>query len=206
MKISDELFRKILHFILLGSAIVLLNVFNNWHGAAIAPLIFAALVYPLLSFAENLKNYSQFMVERDSGEIKRSLLYVFVMFSIVITISWGIIGEKFIALAVILAWGVGDATAALVGKNFGKRYIEGKYGDGKKTFEGSFAMFVASFIVIFIILAINTNLQWYYNVIVSFISAIVNSFVELNTKHGLDTITCPLALVLVMLPLLYLMR
>jgi phytol kinase len=127
------------------------------------------------------------------------------MFSIVIAISWGIIGEKFVVLAVILAWGVGDAAAALVGKTFGKIYIEGKYVDGKKTFEGSFAMLVASFIVIFIILAINTNLPWYYNVTVSIISAIVNSIVELNTKHGLDTITCPLALVLVMLPLLHLM-
>jgi len=206
LKISDEVFRKLLHFILLGSAVVLLNLFDTWHGAAIAPLIFAVLVYPLLSLAEHLKRYSQFMVERDSGEIKRSLLYVFAMFSVVIAISWGFIGEKYLALAVILAWGVGDAAAALVGKNFGKRYIAGKYVDGKKTVEGSFAMFVASFAVIITILAINTTLAWYYILIVSFIAALVNSLVELNTKHGLDTITCPTAFVLVMVPLWRLMR
>jgi phytol kinase len=74
MKISDELFRKILHFILLGSAIVLLNIFTTWHGAAIAPLIFAVLVYPLLSLEEKFKNYSQILVERDSGEIKKKSL------------------------------------------------------------------------------------------------------------------------------------
>ncbi len=205
VKLPDEVFRKSLHFILLGSAPVFLNVFDNWYHAAFAPLVFALMVYPILSFAENLKDYSRLLVERNSGEIKKSLIHVFGMFSLVITISWGLIGVKYIALAIIFAWGLGDAAAALAGKKYGKRYIEGKYIDGKKTLEGSFAMFLVSFFVIFIILIINTKLSWYDNLIISFITAIVNSLVELNTKHGLDTITCPISIVLVMLPLLYLM-
>ena len=139
-----------------------------------------------------------------AGEIKKSLIHVFVMFSIVITISWGLMGTKYIALAVIFAWGLGDAAAALVGKKHGKIHIEGKYIDGKKTLEGSFAMFLVSFFVIIIILLINTELSWYYNLIISITTAIVNSLVELHTKHGLDTITCPVSIILVLLPLLYL--
>lgn len=205
VKLPNEVFRKTLHFILLGSAPVFLNVFDNWHHAALAPLVFAIMVYPILSLAENLKNYSQLLVERNSGEIKKSLIHVSGMFSLVIAISWGLIGVKYIALAVIFAWGLGDATAALVGKKYGKRRIEGKYIDGKKTLEGSFAMFLVSIIVIFIVLNINTKLSWYDNLIISFITALVNSLVELNTKHGFDTITCPISIILVMLPLLYLM-
>lgn len=203
--LPDELFRKFLHIILLGSALVFLYGFETWYTAVFASLIFVILVYPILSLAESLEKYSHILMERNDGEIKRSLILVFGMFSLVITISWGLIGVKYIALAVMFAWGLGDAAAALVGEKHGKRYIEGKYIEGKKTLEGSLAMFLVSFIVIFIILIINTKLFWFNNLIISFIAAIVNSLVELNTKHGLDTITCPISIVLVMLPLLYLM-
>lgn len=203
--LPDELFRKFLHIILLGSAPVFLYGFETWYTAVFASLIFMILVYPILSLAESLEKYSHILMERNDGEIKRSLILVFGMFSLVITISWGVIGVRYIALAVIMAWGLGDAAAALIGKKYGKRHMEGKYIDGKKTFEGSLAMFIVSFIVIGIILAVNTELSWYANLIISFVTAIVNSLVELNTKHGLDTITCPISIVLVMLPLLYLM-
>lgn len=205
VKPPNEVFRKMLHFILLGSSLVFLNAFENWYHAVLASLFFALIVYPILSVAEKLKNYSQLLVERKNGEIKKSLVLVFGMFALVIAISWGLIGAKYIALAVIFAWGFGDAAAALVGKKYGKRFIEGKFIDGKKTLEGSLAMFLVSFLMIFFILILNTSLPWYKNIIISLITAIVNSLVELHTKNGLDTITCPLSILLVMLPLLYLL-
>ncbi len=203
-QVPEELYRKTLHFILLGSAPVLLYLFDSWHNAVLASVVFAALVYPALTLAEKLEGYSNILAERDGGEIKRSLIAVFGMFAAVIWICWGIFGAKYLALAVILGWGLGDAAAALVGKKFGKHHLEGKFIDGKKTIEGAVAMFIVSFITVIIVLLLSTNLPWYGHISVAIITAGVNSIVELNTKNGFDTLTCPAATLATMLPLLYL--
>ena len=54
-KIEDEVFRKLLHMILLGSLFVWMEAFPTWQSAAASALIFAALVYPILWFAERFK-------------------------------------------------------------------------------------------------------------------------------------------------------
>ncbi len=203
--IPGEFHRKILHLILLGSAPIFLYVFDTWQNAALASIVFAAVIYPALSLAEHLKGYSNLLAERDNGEIKRSLIAVFGMFAVVITISWGIIGAKYLALAVILGWGFGDAAAALVGKKFGKHHLKGKYIDSKKTLEGTAAMFIVSFIAIITVLILSTILPWYGYILIAVITAAVCSAVEMNTKNGFDTITCPAATLAVMLPLLYLL-
>ncbi|MBP7279706.1 MAG: phosphatidate cytidylyltransferase [Sedimentibacter sp.] len=204
-RVPDELYRKLLHFILIGSAPVLLYMFSSWQNSVIASVIFAALIYPVLSFAQGWKGYSDLLAERDDGEIKRSLVLVFVMLAFVIYICWGILGARYLALAVILGWGLGDAAAALVGKRFGRRRLEGKFVDGKKTLEGSLAMFIVSFIAIITVLILNSSLPWHVYIPVALITAAVGSIVELNTKNGFDTITCPAATLAVMLPLVYLL-
>ncbi len=201
-KIPDEFYRKILHFILLGSTPVFLYVFSTWQGSVLASVSFAVLVYPILSLGEKLEGYTNILAERKSGEIKRSLITVFGMFAVVITICWGLLGAKYLALAVILGWGIGDAAAALIGKKFGKHHLKGKFIDGKKTLEGTVAMFIVSFITIITVLILNSQLSWYLNMSISIIAAGVCSIVELNTKNGLDTLTCPAATLATMLPLL----
>ena len=46
--IPDELFRKILHFILLGSLLVFVFAFDVWWISALSSLAFAIVVYPLM--------------------------------------------------------------------------------------------------------------------------------------------------------------
>jgi len=55
-------------------------------------------------------------------------------------------------LASVLAWGLGDAAAALVGKRFGRHFVRGRLVEGCKSLEGTFAMFVVSFISVMIVL------------------------------------------------------
>lgn len=202
--VPDELYRKILHLILLGSAPVLLYMFDTWQSSSLAAIVFAVIIFPILSLAEHLKGYSNLLAERDSGEIKRSLIAVFGMFAVIIWVCWGIIGAKYLALAVILGWGLGDGAAALVGKRFGKHHLEGKFIDGKKTLEGTVAMFVVSFITIIAVLLSNSVLPWHGYIPIGAITAAVCAIVELNTKNGLDTLTCPAATLTVMLPLILL--
>jgi len=90
---------------------------------------------------ERVPGYSDLLTERGHGEIKRSLLLVFFMFSFILLLCWGILERKYLVLASVLAWGVGDAAAALFGKKFGRIRLRGRGLSGEKTLEGFLAMF-----------------------------------------------------------------
>ena len=80
------------------------------------------------------------------------MLLVFGMFAAVVTLCWGILGERMIAICAIYAWGFGDAFAAVIGKRFGKHKISGRHIEGKKSVEGSVSMFVVSFLSVLLLL------------------------------------------------------
>ncbi|NLL34732.1 MAG: phosphatidate cytidylyltransferase [Clostridiales bacterium] len=204
VRIPSEVFRKLLHIILLCSLFVWIYAFQTWWIASLAALVFISIVFPLLSLAEKLNCYSELLTERKSGEIKRSLVLVFGMFVVLNSICWGWLGERWLVLACICAWGFGDAAAALIGKKHGKHYLEGKLIEGRKSVEGTFAMFTVSLISVFIVLLINANVVWYISLIIAALTAAVSSVVELYTRNGMDTITCPFSAAAVILPLLYL--
>lgn len=204
VRIPSEVFRKLLHIILLCSLFVWVYAFQTWWVASLAALIFVAVVYPLLSLAEKLKCYSEMLTERKKGEIKHSLVLVFIMFAALNSICWGWLGERWLVLACISAWGFGDATAALIGKKYGKHHLEGKLIEGRKSVEGTLGMFTVSLIAVFIILVISGSVPWYASLTIAVVTAAASSVVELYTRNGMDTITCPFAAAAVLLPLLYL--
>lgn len=201
--IKDEVFRKGLHCILLGSLLVLVFSFSVWWQAALTALGFAAAVYPILCLAERVKGFSAFVTERTNGELKRSLLIVFFMFAVEISVCWGWLGDKLLVLACIYAWGFGDAAAALVGKRFGKHALTGAHIEGRKSAEGSLSMFAVSFLCVGAILALRGGLPLYGYILIPFLTAASATAVELFSLHGMDTITCPLAATAVLLPLVY---
>ena len=157
---------------------------------------------PILWFAERFKGYSKLVTERKSGELKSSLLVVFFMYAVVVAICWGWFDDRMLALASIYAWGFGDAAAALVGKRFGKHKIGGKIIQGRKSFEGTTAMFIVSLISVFTILTLRGGLMWYETLVISVVVAAVSAVVELYTLNGIDTITCPVAAMVVLIVLL----
>lgn len=200
--VPREVFRKTLHIILLGSILVFTYAFVTWWISAIAAIVFMVIVFPILSFAERIPGYSELLTERKGGEIKNSLVVVFSMFAVLICVCWGWIGEKYLVIASVFAWGLGDAAAALVGKRFGRHYIEGKLVEGRKSLEGTFAMFVVSFVTVLIILLANGTAQWYGYISIAVVTAAVCAVVELYTKGGMDTLTCPFAAAAIMIPLI----
>lgn len=194
-----EVFRKILHLILLGSIFVLTYGFETWWLSAIAALGFMAVAFPILFFAERIPGFSKLLIERKRGEIKRSMIVAFSMFAILIGLCWGFLGLKFLVIASVLAWGLGDLAAALVGKKFGQYYIE-----GKKTLEGTLAMFGVSFVSVLVVLFAYGSLEWYGYVPIAALTAAGTSIVELYTKNGMDTLTCPFTAAAIMTPLVLL--
>lgn len=204
IKIPTEVFRKTLHTIFICSMFVWLYAFPNWWMASLAAILFIAMVYPILSVAEKWPGYSNLLTERHGGELKNSLLLVFIMFTILNALCWGLLGQRWLVIACICAWGFGDAAAALIGKKYGKHYLEGKYIEGRKSVEGTFAMFTVSFLSVLIVLISFANLPWFISLLIAFLTAAVSAFVELFTRKGMDTVTCPFAAAAVLLPLLML--
>ncbi len=205
LTIPNELFRKILHFILLGSFYVLVISSKTWQITVIVAIIFEVLLYPILILFERLKKYSEFTTERKKGELKRSLMIVYTMFAVVVAICWGIFKDKYLALASLYAWGIGDAAAALVGKRFGKHKIITRGLDGKKSYEGTLAMCLVSCISVFTILVFRGGMKTVYCIIISVVVGVVSAVVELFSKDGNDTVFCPIAAMVTLLPLVYLL-
>lgn len=201
LKIPNELFRKILHFVLLGIYFPFLFAFETWWISAGFAFALILLIYPLLALAEQIPAFSSFVNERKKGELKNSMVLALGMVVFSICICWGWAGDKLLVLASVYAWGVGDAFAALVGKRFGKHKIHLRFADPHKSMEGSAAMFVSSTIAVMIILLIRGGLDFNGCLLVAAAGAAVSTLVELCTKGGFDTITCPVAAMLVILPL-----
>ncbi len=202
-KIYDELYRKILHFVLLGSLAVWTFSFPTWWIEVATVVGFVIIVYPILIFFERFKAYSEVLTERKKGELKSSLVVVFIMFAVVIAVSEGIFGDKYLTLASVYAWGLGDAMAALVGNKFGKHKLTGKFLTGEKSLEGTLAMFATSFVSVVVILLLRGGINPLCSVIVAVVTGAVSAVSELYTRNGLDTITCPLASMAVLIPMLF---
>ena len=201
--IPKEVFRKILNFILLGSFLIIVISYPTWKCAALAAVIFEIIVYPILIFFERFKKYSEFTTERKAGELKHSLMLVYTMFAVVVAICWGGLGDKYLALASLYAWGIGDAAAALIGKKFGKHKINWPKLDGKKSYEGTISMFCLSCISVFSVLMWRGGLGAGACIIISLIVGAVSAVTELYSTNGNDTVICQLSAMVVLLPLVY---
>lgn len=205
LSIPDEIFRKFLHFILLGTYFPFLFAFQTWWLSAGFALLFAALVYPILALLERIPAFSAFVTERKAGELKHSLVLAMGMATLSITVCWGIFGDKLLVLACIYAWGVGDAFAALVGKRFGRHKITLPHADPRKSVEGTAAMFLCSTATVTILLLVRGGLGAIPCLGIALITAGACAYVELCTTGGNDTVTCPTAAMLVLIPLVKLL-
>ena len=204
LTIPDELFRKILHFILLGAYIPLVFAFETWWMAAIFAISLIIILFPALSVAGKIPMFSSFMNERKKGELKSSMVLAVGMMALSICICWGLFGEKYLVLATVYAWGVGDGFAALIGKRFGKHKIKWKPADGKKSIEGSLTMFLCSLISVFTVLLFRGGIGIAMCFATAILAAVMCTIAELCAKNGLDTVICPVSAMLVIIPMVVL--
>ena len=202
LRIPDELFRKILHFILLGAYFPFLYAFQTWWTSAGFAVSLIVILYPVLALAGRLPFFSSFVNERKKGEFKSSMILALLTVVFSISICWGLVGDKLLTLACVYAWGVGDAFAALVGKRFGKHKVKLPFADPRKSWEGSAAMFLCSVIAVLTVLTVRGGLGIGACLAISLAAATATTYVELITKGGLDTVTCPAAAMAVIIPLI----
>ena len=202
--IPDELFRKILHFILLGAYIPLVFAFEAWWMSAIFAASLIIILFPALSIASKIPMLSAFIIERKKGEFLSSMVLAVGMMAFSVIVCWGLFADRYLVLAVIYAWGIGDGLAALVGKRFGKHKIKWKLADGKKSVEGSAAMFLCSLVAVFTVLMVRGGIGMPMSCAIALLAALVCTVTELCAKDGWDTVLCPVSAMIVIIPLVML--
>ena len=106
------------------------------------------------------------------------------------------------AAAAILMWGVGDAAAALVGIPFGKHKVNFRPVNGKKSWEGSCAMFTAAALVGGVILCLCSGSFTGTSILCVLLMALAGTTAELLSPSEWDTVTVPVTMLAVALVLL----
>ena len=171
-----------------------------WWIAVAVEVLFLILVIAALKFFERFSFYKKLFVEKGKHEVIFSFVGLFGLMTLLIAIFWGCFGAEhlYIAVGAIMAWGPGDAVAAIVGKKMGKHKLKGKYIEGTKSVEGSVGMAITSFLCLLPVLLFMSLLPWYTSVIFALAIAPAASLTELFTKGGWDTVTVPAVVSLIL--------
>ena len=190
-KVPSFVFRKMLHAMAFLFSALMILVSPGWRSAALAALIAAVLLYPLLGALEKHRWYGVLFVQKRPGEVRRSMVMIFAALMAVVGVLWGIFGQRQLAAASILMWGFGDAAAALVGIPFGQHKVKSGLTDGKKSWEGSAAMLAVSFLCGFAVLLWGQQLAPLHAVRSAGAAAVLCTLAELFSPGEWDTFTVP---------------
>ena len=190
-KIPSFIFRKFLHVVAFSCITIMTLTARDWLSAALTAVFIAAVLYPILRLFEKEPWYANLFVQKNPGEIRKSLLMLFFMFAAVISVAWGIFGKPYIAAAAILMWGFGDAAAALVGIPHGKHKVHLKGTDGRKSWEGSAAMLAVCLISGFFVLLFGHMMKAGTALVSAAVGALLGTATELFTPSEYDTVTVP---------------
>lgn len=191
-KVPSFIFRKLLHIVAVSGVCVMIAAADSWPAAALTAVILAAVIYPLLAMLERKAWFGKLFVEKQPGEVKQSALLLLGMVAAVIAVCWGVFRKPHLAAASILMWGVGDAAAAMVGIPFGKHKVP--LADGKKSWEGSFAMLGCAFLVGSVALFLLQRSGLPRVLFFSGVGAFLGAAAELFSPSEYDTVTVPLVI------------
>lgn len=206
LKIPRVVFRKLLHIAAFASTPFVVWMADTWQGASLTLVLFAVIVYPLLHFAQRWKGYDGLFVQKKPGEVKTSLLLLFLTDAALVAVCWGLFALPCVAVASILMWGTGDGAAALMGKKFGKHHVALTFADPKKTWEGSVSMAVVSMVIGTITMTVMTADPWYLCLLSAAVASIFGAYTELVTRNGNDTVTVPVINTAVLLALQFILH
>ncbi len=197
--IPQYVFRKCLHLVAFTCVTIMIAAARSWQAVSLVSVMIALVIYPILYYAERYPLYSSLFVEKRPGEIRRSLLFLFFMFAFVTALSWGVFDRPYVAAASVLMWGTGDAAAALTGIPFGNHKVHLRHTDGKKSWEGTCAMFLMSLCtgILFYILYAGYPVGYLLPRIIP--AAVCAALCELFSSGEYDTVTVPLAVMTVLL-------
>ena len=198
--VPDYIFRKLLHIVAFTSILPLVLSTDIWWIADLVEIFFLIVVIAALHFLEPFRFYQKLFVEKAKHEVITSFILLFGLITLLIAVFWGFFGPEYIYIAVcaMMAWGPGDAAAAIVGRNLGRHKLRGPHIEGTKSLEGTLAMGLTSFVFTFGTLYLMSGLALPVILLLSLVIAPISALVELYTMHGMDTVTVPIAVSLIL--------
>ena len=199
--IPKVVFRKLLHLPAFCSAAVVVWRADSWQTASLTLVLFAAIVYPVLCLCERWQGYGGLFVQKAPGEIKKSLLLLFLTDAALVALCWGGFSLPWVAVSAILMWGAGDGAAALAGHRFGKHHVKLPLADPQKTWEGSAGMALVSTAVGTASMLALTAMPLHQCLLYALATSVPGAYTELISRGGNDTVTVPLVNTAVLLAL-----
>lgn len=183
-KKEKEISRKYIHIMLSNIWFISMTFFDNFIIAAILPMIF--VIINALSFKYNIIK----IMEREDKKEGIGTVYYAISLTILSLVTF-YIQKPILALPGILIMGYGDGLAAVIGQNVkSKKYnIFGS----TKSIAGSITMFVVSLIIsiaIFLFIGVEGL------ILKSIFIAVIATILEGISIKGLDNITVPLVITL----------
>ncbi len=204
-----ELTRKSYHIACSLSIFLLLKLFDRWYMAVVAALMPFALGGLVIFFGRKMSAMQRFRFDRAGrgNELLWQVLSVQVSFVVLLTVFWGLLGPayRYHAAVGIMAWGFGDAFAALIGKRFGRHRIALRIVDGAKTVEGTLAAVGATFLVVCKTLLWFGRVSLWVSVPSALVLALVGGGIELVCRGGVDNLALPLAVAALSVPVVKLL-
>ncbi|RJO99065.1 phosphatidate cytidylyltransferase [Exiguobacterium sp. RIT452] len=178
---QPETVRKWIHIAVGHWVFLALAWIDQWY-IAIVPLLFFTVVN-LITLKRGNGQMNQ--VER----ISYGTVYYPVALALLVMLFFEQEPMALVAGSMVLAWG--DGLAALVGKRFGKTFYT--RGNIKRSFEGSIAMFLASFLVLTVTFLFYELPSW-LAVSYGFLLANIATLIEAVSYRDTDNLLIPLTI------------
>ena len=181
LQMQPETIRKWIHIAVGHWVFLALAWMEHWY-VAITPLLFFTLIN-WITLKRGTGRMNQ--VER----ISYGTVYYPMALALLVLFFFEQEPMALVAGSMVLAWG--DGLAALVGKRFGKTfYTRGKI---RRSFEGSIAMFLASFLVLTVTFLLYEEPAW-IAVSYGFLLANIAALIEAVSYRDTDNLLIPLTI------------
>lgn len=186
--------RKIIHVSAGMWVFGILVLFNTWQIGVIPFASFIGINYLLYRY--------RIIQAMDSSDSSPGTVYFAISITLLFILFWRPQtpeDQVVMAIAGTMAMTWGDASAALIGQNFGKHQYQ--FGSSIRSWEGSLTMFLVSAIAIFLVLIwlpgsffspLTQPLPLIKSFIIAVVAAVVATLVEAVSPHGTDNLSVPL--------------
>lgn len=180
--VGDEGARKFIH-IGVSNWWILAWIFFQGENA-----LWYAIVPPITFILLNYYSYKTNLIKsmERSGNGNLGTVYFPISLLILVIFTFGVVNRPEIGAVGILVLGYGDGLAAVIGKAYGKKKLV-----NNKSLEGSLTMFVASLVVVTVILLVS-GVALVTTLVAATIVSVLATVIELYTPKGLDNLTVPL--------------
>lgn len=185
---SAEFSRKLVHILLCNWILLAIEVYRSAWTTCIIPAFFIPLNY--LSYRKGLFS----AIERNEDNTPGTVWYAVSLF-ILCLVGYSL-DMPWLAACGMLAMGYGDGLGALIGKRWGRLKFPGVC--SKKSLEGMFAVMIFSGLSVGIICAVYApDIVPNFALYAALSCAVPAAALELFTPSGLDNLTLPLGVALI---------